>query len=80
MSIKTKNLDKVVIRFAGDSGDGMQLTGTRFTETTAIVGNDLSTLPDYPAELTKESINERSKSWCEFLYKIIMKRIGKKRI
>ncbi|MAM64134.1 MAG: 2-oxoglutarate ferredoxin oxidoreductase subunit alpha [Candidatus Marinimicrobia bacterium] len=51
MSIKTKNLDKVVIRFAGDSGDGMQLTGTRFTETTAIVGNDLSTLPDYPAEI-----------------------------
>ena len=51
MSTKTKNLDKVVIRFAGDSGDGMQLTGTRFTETTAIVGNDLSTLPDYPAEI-----------------------------
>ena len=51
MSIKTKNLDNVVIRFAGDSGDGMQLTGTRFTETTAIVGNDLSTLPDYPAEI-----------------------------
>jgi len=51
LSIKTKNLDKVVIRFAGDSGDGMQLTGTRFTETTAIVGNDLSTLPDYPAEI-----------------------------
>ena len=40
-----------MIRFAGDSGDGMQLTGTRFTETTAIVGNDLSTLPDYPAEI-----------------------------
>jgi len=51
LSIKTKNLDRVVIRFAGDSGDGMQLTGTRFTETTAIVGNDLSTLPDYPAEI-----------------------------
>ena len=51
MSIETKNVDKVVIRFAGDSGDGMQLTGTRFTETTAIVGNDLSTLPDYPAEI-----------------------------
>ena len=51
MNIETKNVDKVVIRFAGDSGDGMQLTGTRFTETTAIVGNDLSTLPDYPAEI-----------------------------
>jgi 2-oxoglutarate ferredoxin oxidoreductase subunit alpha len=46
-----KRLEDVVIRFAGDSGDGMQLTGTRFTETTAIVGNDLSTLPDYPAEI-----------------------------
>ncbi len=42
---------KVVIRFAGDSGDGMQLTGGRFTETTAVVGNDLSTLPDFPAEI-----------------------------
>jgi 2-oxoglutarate ferredoxin oxidoreductase subunit alpha len=46
-----KNVEDVVIRFAGDSGDGMQLTGTRFTETTAIFGNDLSTLPDYPAEI-----------------------------
>src|SRR5499433_1000644 len=44
-------LDDVTIRFAGDSGDGMQLTGTQFTNTTAIVGNDLSTLPDYPAEI-----------------------------
>ena len=41
-----KTIDEAVIRFAGDSGDGMQLTGGRFTETTAIVGNDLSTLPD----------------------------------
>lgn len=46
-----KRVEDVVIRFAGDSGDGMQLTGGRFTETTAIVGNDLSTLPDYPAEI-----------------------------
>lgn len=46
-----KNVENVIIRFAGDSGDGMQLTGGRFTETTAIVGNDLSTLPDYPAEI-----------------------------
>jgi len=51
MPIKMKHVERVVIRFAGDSGDGMQLTGTRFTETTAIVGNDLSTLPDYPAEI-----------------------------
>jgi len=48
---KTKSLDEVTIRFAGDSGDGMQLTGTQFTNTSAIMGNDLSTLPDYPAEI-----------------------------
>jgi len=44
-------LDQVVIRFAGDSGDGMQLTGDRFTSDTAILGNDLRTLPNYPAEI-----------------------------
>jgi len=43
--------DRVVIRFAGDSGDGMQLTGTQFTRETALAGNDLSTFPDYPAEI-----------------------------
>src|ERR671922_2112171 len=42
---------RVVIRFAGDSGDGMQLTGARFTSETAVLGNDLSTLPDFPAEI-----------------------------
>ncbi|HEY4611938.1 MAG TPA: 2-oxoacid:acceptor oxidoreductase subunit alpha [Bacteroidota bacterium] len=47
----TKSLQEVTIRFAGDSGDGMQLTGTQFTNTTAILGNDLSTLPDFPAEI-----------------------------
>jgi 2-oxoglutarate ferredoxin oxidoreductase subunit alpha len=46
-----EQVDEVVIRFAGDSGDGMQLTGGRFTESTAIFGNDLSTLPDFPAEI-----------------------------
>jgi len=46
-----KTIDEAIIRFAGDSGDGMQLTGGRFTETTAIVGNDLNTLPDFPAEI-----------------------------
>lgn len=51
MSISKKQVDEVVIRFAGDSGDGMQLTGGRFTETTAVLGNDLSTLPDFPAEI-----------------------------
>ncbi len=43
--------DRVTIRFAGDSGDGMQLTGTQFTKTTAVFGNDIATLPDYPAEI-----------------------------
>jgi len=47
----TQSLEEVTIRFAGDSGDGMQLTGTQFTNTTAMLGNDLSTLPDYPAEI-----------------------------
>jgi Pyruvate:ferredoxin oxidoreductase and related 2-oxoacid:ferredoxin oxidoreductases, gamma subunit len=51
MSHATQQVEEVVIRFAGDSGDGMQLTGGRFTDTTAIVGNDLSTLPDFPAEI-----------------------------
>jgi 2-oxoglutarate ferredoxin oxidoreductase subunit alpha len=46
-----EQLDKVIIRFAGDSGDGMQLTGDRFTSETALMGNDLSTLPDFPAEI-----------------------------
>ncbi|WP_299446434.1 2-oxoacid:acceptor oxidoreductase subunit alpha [uncultured Phycicoccus sp.] len=46
-----QTLDRVVIRFAGDSGDGMQLTGDRFTSETAAMGNDLSTLPNFPAEI-----------------------------
>jgi len=46
-----QELDRVVIRFAGDSGDGMQLTGDRFTSASALFGNDLSTLPDFPAEI-----------------------------
>ena len=44
-------LEKVVIKFCGDSGDGMQLTGTQFTDTSALFGNDLATFPDYPAEI-----------------------------
>ncbi|MFD9123677.1 2-oxoacid:acceptor oxidoreductase subunit alpha [Kitasatospora sp. NPDC059571] len=47
----TRRLDRVIIRFAGDSGDGMQLTGDRFTSETASFGNDLSTLPNFPAEI-----------------------------
>ncbi|MEY4673691.1 MAG: hypothetical protein RL148_1475 [Planctomycetota bacterium] len=46
-----QDLDQVVIRFAGDSGDGMQLTGDQFTRTTALMGNDIATFPDFPAEI-----------------------------
>jgi len=49
--LSTQELERVTIRFAGDSGDGMQLTGTQFTRTAAVFGNDISTLPDYPAEI-----------------------------
>jgi 2-oxoglutarate/2-oxoacid ferredoxin oxidoreductase subunit alpha len=58
MTLETKpldpelqELDRVTIRFAGDSGDGMQLTGTQFTRNAAVYGNDISTLPDFPAEI-----------------------------
>ena len=47
----SETVESVVIRFAGDSGDGMQLTGTQFTNTSAVLGNDISTLPDFPAEI-----------------------------
>jgi len=47
----SEQLESVAIRFAGDSGDGMQLTGTKFTDETALAGNDLSTFPDFPAEI-----------------------------
>src|SRR5260221_7083023 len=46
-----RQLERVTIRFAGDSGDGMQLTGTQFTKNAAVYGNDISTFPDYPAEI-----------------------------
>ena len=48
---KAINEEKVIVRFAGDSGDGMQLVGNRFTDATAVAGNDLATLPDFPAEI-----------------------------
>src|SRR5919106_2277499 len=51
MAKPVEQLDAVIIRFAGDSGDGMQLTGDRFTSETALVGNDLATFPDFPAEI-----------------------------
>lgn len=46
-----KEVEKIVVRFSGDSGDGMQLTGMQFTDTAALLGNDLSTFPDYPSEI-----------------------------
>src|SRR6186997_496710 len=49
--VELRDLENVVIRFAGDSGDGMQATGSMFTHTAAIVGNDISTFPDFPAEI-----------------------------
>ena len=51
MAKPLEQLEQVIIRFAGDSGDGMQLTGGRFASETALLGNDLSTLPDFPAEI-----------------------------
>src|SRR5213083_2119261 len=48
---KKEILESAVIRFAGDSGDGMQITGSQFTNTTALFGNDLATFPDFPAEI-----------------------------
>lgn len=50
-NIRKKEVDHVVVRFTGDSGDGMQLTGMQFTDTAALLGNDLSTFPDYPSEI-----------------------------
>src|SRR5467141_2106202 len=49
--VRIEELESATIRLAGDSGDGMQLAGTQFTNTSAILGNDISTLPDFPAEI-----------------------------
>ncbi|GIX03607.1 MAG: hypothetical protein KatS3mg113_0613 [Planctomycetaceae bacterium] len=57
-------VDAVVVRFCGDSGDGMQLAGTQFTNVSAVFGNDVSTLPDFPAENPRPS---RFVSWGEWL-------------
>ena len=50
-SVEPEQLEDVVIRFAGDSGDGMQIAGDRFTDASAVFGNDLATLPNFPAEI-----------------------------
>src|ERR1700739_542408 len=51
MSKTIEDRERVVVRFAGDSGDGMQLVGSRFTDATAVLGNDLATLPNFPGEI-----------------------------
>ena len=51
MPVLRRELESAVVRFAGDSGDGMQLTGGQFTLSTALAGNDLATFPDFPAEI-----------------------------
>ena len=51
MTKPVEQLSQVIVRFAGDSGDGMQLTGSQFTSETAVRGNDLATMPDFPAEI-----------------------------
>ena len=59
---KATNVDSVVIRFSGDSGDGMQLTGTLFSNLSAILGNEISTFPDFPSEIRKSSMPAHWKS------------------
>ena len=59
---RVETIDQVVIRFAGDSGDGMQVTGDRFTDESALFGNDLSTLPNYPAEIRAPPASPPSRS------------------
>ena len=58
-----QKLEKVVIRFAGDSGDGMQLTGDRFTSEAALFGNDLATQPNYPAEIRAPTGSTYPATW-----------------
>ena len=64
MSQETEVIEKqdVVIRFSGDSGDGMQLTGQQFSDTAALFGNDVSTFPDYPAEIRADRKSTRLNS------------------
>jgi 2-oxoglutarate ferredoxin oxidoreductase subunit alpha len=57
---KVQEVESITIRFAGDSGDGMQLAGTQFTNVSAILGNDIATFPDFPAEI--RSISPRPTS------------------
>ncbi len=60
---KEELLSDIVIKFAGDSGDGMQLTGSQFTNNTAMLGIDLATFPDFPAEISPSG----NASWCKWI-------------
>ena len=62
---KVREMQDVVIRFSGDSGDGMQRTGTLFSDTSALLGNGISTFPDYPAEIRAP---QRSVSCVSFFF------------
>ena len=75
MSTENKTVESIpaiTIRFAGDSGDGMQLVGTRFTDTSAVFGNDLATLPAFPAEIRapQELFQEYLRFKCKLLISI----------
>ena len=65
-----QELDEVIIRFAGDSGDGMQLTGDQFTSISAALGNDLATLPEFPAEIELPKEPWRECRHSKFAYRI----------
>ena len=60
-----KELDEVVVRFSGDSGDGMQLAGNIFSTVSATVGNDISTFPDYPADIRERRRPEDAIQVCQ---------------
>lgn len=64
-----KELDEVVVRFSGDSGDGMQLAGNMFSNISATEGNDISTFPDYPADIRAP---QGSLTWCVLAFRCIL--------
>ena len=69
-SSTTEKIDAVVIRFAGDSGDGMQLAGSQFTLSSAVAGNDLATLPDFPQKFAPQLV--RSMGYRASSYRLVL--------
>ena len=65
---KREHLEQVVIRFCGDSGDGMQFAGTQFTNVSAAFGNDVSTLPDFPAEIRARRVRSAGSAVSNFTF------------